>query len=78
MKINRMNKGALKAGALLAVIVLVVAEALAFLVQLIDPQGGHLRVDYHNPVQHIIILAVAIAFGFSAYIWECRKNRNNE
>ena len=73
-----MNKEALKAGALLAVIVLVVVEAIAILVQLIDPLGGHLRVDYHNPVQHVIILIAALGFGFSAYIRECRKNRNNK
>ena len=45
-----MNKKALKEAVLLAVIVLAAVEAIAFLVQLIDPQGGLLRIDLKNPV----------------------------
>ncbi len=71
-----MNKEALKAGALMTAVVLVVFEAVAGLVQLVDPQGGLLRVDYSNPVQHVIILAAALGFGVCACIRKNRKDGN--
>ena len=69
-----MNKAALKNAALIAVITLVVFEGITALVQLIDPQGGLLRVNYRNPVQHIIIIAAALGFGAAAYCRTCKKN----
>ena len=71
---NKMNKAAWKNAALIAAITLVVLEGIAILVQLIDPQGGLLRVDYRNPVQHIIIIAAALGFGIAAYCRACKKN----
>ena len=70
---NRPDKKALKSAALITVIVLFVFEAVAFLVQLVDPEGGLLRVDLRNPVYHLIIAAAALLFGVSAYTRECRK-----
>ena len=52
---------------MIAVIALVVLEGISILVQLIDAQGGLLRVDYRNPVQHIIIIIAALVFGLAAY-----------
>ena len=75
---NKMNKAALKNAALIAAITLVVFEGLTVLVQLIDPQGGLLRVNYRNPAQHIIIIAAALGFGVAAYCRACKKNRNGE
>ena len=63
-----MNKKALKEAALLAVIVLAAVEAIAFLVQAIDPQGGLLRIDLQNPVIHVVILVAALAAGIFRYI----------
>ena len=63
-----MNRKALKEAVLLAVIVLAAVEAIAFLVQLIDPQGGLLRIDLKNPVIHVVILAAALAAGVFRYI----------
>ena len=74
---GKMNKAALKNAALIAAVALVVFEGIATLVQLIDPQGGLLRVNYRNPVQHIIIVAAALGFGVAAYGRACRKNRNS-
>ena len=71
---NKMNKAAWKNAALIAAITLVVLEGIAILVQLIDPQGGLLRVDYRNPVQHIIIIAAALGFGIAAYCRAYKKN----
>ena len=68
---------ALKAAALLAAIVLVVFEALSVLVTWIDPSGGLLRIDLHNPMLHVIIVIVALVFGLSAYVREYRKNKTN-
>jgi len=44
------DKKALKSAGLITVIALVVFEAVALLVQLVDPEGGLLRVDLRNPV----------------------------
>ena len=75
---GKMNKAALKQGALIAAVTLVVFEGIATLVQLIDPQGGILRVDYRNPVQHVIIVAAALCFGISAYYGTRKKDGNKE
>ena len=69
-----MNRKALKEAVLLAVIVLAVVETIAFVVQLIDPQGGLLRIDLKNPVVHVVILAAALAAGVFRYIGESTKN----
>ena len=63
---------------MIAVIVLVVFEGLAALVQLIDPQGGLLRVNDRNPVRHIIIIAAALGLGDAAYRRACEKNKSGE
>lgn len=73
-----MNKKALKEAVLLAVIVLAAVEAIAFLVQLIDPQGGLLRIDRKNPVVHAVILAVALAAGVIRYAGESSKNKSSD
>ena len=70
-----MDKAALKNAVLIAAIVLVVFEGIATLVQLIDPQGGLLRVNYRNPVQHIIIIVAALGFGIVAYFQYVRRTR---
>lgn len=44
-----LDKKAFKPAVITAVIVLVVFEALSILVQLIDPEGGILHVNYSNP-----------------------------
>ena len=75
---DRMKKAALKNAALIAAIALVVFEGIATLVQLIDPQGGLLRVNYRNPVQHVIIIAAALGFGVAAYCRAYKKNKSNE
>ncbi len=75
---SNMNKTAIKNAALIAAIALIVFECITVLVQMIDPQGGLLRVDYHNPVQHIIIIAVSFGFGIASYFRACRKNKSNE
>lgn len=70
-----MNKKALKQAALVAAIVLAGFEALGFLVQLIDPQGGLLRVDMRNPVVHGVIVVAALVIGVIMYIREHSGNR---
>ncbi len=70
---NRPDKKALKSAGLITAIVLFIFEAAAFLVQLLDPEGGLLRVNLRNPVHHLIIAAAALLFGVSAYIRGCRK-----
>ena len=72
---DRMKKAALKNAALIAAIALVVFEGIATLVQLIDPQGGLLRVNYRNPVQHVIIIAAALGFGVAAYLRHVRRTK---
>ena len=72
-----MNKEALKAGALMTAVVLVVFEAVAGLVQLVDPQGGLLHIDLKNPVIHVVILAAALAAGVFRYIGG-RAKKNDE
>ena len=62
----------------LAVIVLAAVEAIAFLVQLIDPQGGLLRIDLKNPVVHAVILAAALAAGVIRYAGESSKNKSSD
>ena len=69
------DKKAIKPAVTIAAIVLVVFEALSVLVQLIDPEGGILRVNYRNPLQHIIIVVIALGFGICAYVREHKKNR---
>ena len=71
-----MNRKALKEAVLLAVIVLAAVEAIAFLVQAIDPQGGLLRIDLKNPVVHVIILTAALAAGVFRYIGGSAKKSN--
>lgn len=73
-----MNKKALKDAVLLAVIVLAAVEAIAFLVQLIDPQGGLLRINLKNPVVHAVILAAALAAGVIRYAGESSKNKSSD
>ena len=70
---DRLDKKALKSAGLITAIVLLVFEAIAALVILIDPEGGLLRVDLRNPVHHAVIAAAALAFGVSAYIRERRN-----
>ena len=69
----KMNKKAMKAAALIAVIVIVVFEAIAFLVTLIDPAGGLLRISMGSPLLHVIIVIAALGFGVSAYVREQKK-----
>ena len=69
----KMNKKAIKTAALTAVIVLVVFEALAFLVTLIDPAGELLRINMGNPLLHVVIVIAALGFGVSAYVREQKK-----
>ena len=69
------DKKAIKPAVSVAVIVLLVFEALSIGVQLIDPEGGILRVNYHHPLQHVIIVIVALGFGICAYIRERRKGK---
>ena len=69
---DKMKKAALKNAALIADVASVVFEGLTILVQIIDPQGGLLRVNYRNPVQHVIILAAALGLGIAAYRRACR------
>ena len=71
------DKKAIKPAVSVAVIVLLVFEALSIGVQLIDPEGGILRVNYHNPLQHVIIVIVALGFGICSYIKERKKKNNN-
>ena len=61
-----MDKAAFKNAAFIAAIAWVVFEGIATLVQLIDPQGGLLHVNYRNPVQHIIIVVAALGFEVTA------------
>lgn len=70
-----LDKKAFKPAVITAVIVLVVFEALSILVQLIDPEGGILHVNYSNPLQHVIIIIVALGFGICAYIREHKKDK---
>ena len=72
---NVIDKKAIKPAVTVTAIVLVVFEALSILVQLIDPEGGILRVNYRNVFQHVIIVAIALGFGICAYIREHKKNR---
>ena len=68
-----MNKKALKTTAIYTLITLVIFEALACLVVLIDPEGGMLRINLGNPIHHAIMAVIAIAFGIWIYIRESRK-----
>ena len=70
-----MNKKALKTAAIYTVIALAIFEALAGLVLLFDPEGGMLRVNLGNPVHHLIMIAIAVAFGVSTYIKESKKDK---
>ena len=72
---NVIDKKAIKPAVTIAAIVLVVFEALSVLVQLIDPEGGILHVNYRNPLQHIIIVVIALGFCICAYVREHKKNR---
>ena len=69
------DKKALKPAVLTAVVALVVFEALCILVQLIDPEGGLLRVNFSSPLQHVIIVLASLGFGIYAYIRERKKDR---
>ena len=71
-KMDKMKKAALKNATLIAAVASVVFEGRTILVQIIDPQGGLLRVNYRNPVQHVIILAAALGLGIAAYRRACR------
>ena len=73
-----MNKKALKDAVLLAVIVLAAVEAIAFLVQLIDPQGGLRRINLKNPVVHAVSLAAALAAGVIRHAGESSKNKSSD
>ena len=68
-----MNKNALKTAGLVAVIALPALEALSFVVTLIDPQGGILRIDMSKPLSHVIIAAVALVIGVYVYVRESKK-----
>ena len=68
-----MNKNALKTAGLVAVIALLALEALSFVVTLIDPQGGILRIDMSKPLFHVIIAAVALVIGVYVYVRESKK-----
>ena len=68
-----MDKKALKTAALIAVIVLAVAEGLFLLIHLLDPQGGLLRIDIANPLHHGVIVIAALAAGIAAYRREHAK-----
>ena len=72
-----LDKKAMKSATVMAAIVLVVFEALSIGVQLIDPEGGILRVNYRNPLQHLVIVVIALGFGICAYIKERKKKNNN-
>ena len=74
---NVIDKKEIKPAVTIAAIVLVVIEALSIFVQLIDPEGGILRVNYRNPLQHVIIVVIALGFGICAYIKERKKKNNN-
>ena len=74
---NTIDKKAIESAVTIAAIVLVVFEALSIFVQLIDPEGGILRVNYRNPLQHVIIVVIALGFGICAYIKERKKKNNN-
>jgi hypothetical protein len=74
---NTIDKKAIKSAVTIAAIVLVVFEALSIFVHLIDPEGGILRVNYRNPLQHVIIVVIALGFGICAYIKERKKKNNN-
>ena len=65
----------MKPAVTVAAIVLAVFEALSILVQLIDPEGGILRVNCRNVLQHVIIVVIALGFGICMYIREHKKNR---
>ena len=69
------DKHAIKPAMLIAAVVVVVFEALSIGVQLIDPEGGILRVNYRNPLQHVIIIIIALGFGVCAYIRERKKDK---
>ena len=71
------DKKALKSAGLITVIALVVFEAVALLVQLVDPEGGLLRVDLRNPVHHGILAAAALLLGVSAFLRERRKKESS-
>ena len=68
-----MNKNALKTAGLVAVIALLALEALSFVVTLIDPQGGILRIDMSKPLSHVIIAAVALVIGVYVYVRESKN-----
>ena len=74
-KMDKMKKAALKNAALIAAVAAVVFEGLTILVQIIDPQGGLLHVNYRNPVQHIIIVVAALGFGVAAYLRHVRRTK---
>ena len=74
---NVIDKKAIKPAVTIAAIVLVVFETLSIFVQLIDPEGGILRVNYRNPLQHVIIVVIALGFGICASIKERKKKNNN-
>ena len=68
-----MNKNARKTAGIVAVIALLALEALSFVVTLIDPQGGILRIDMSKPLSHVIIAAVALVIGVYVYVRESKK-----
>ena len=68
-----MDRKALKAAALTAVIVLAVAEGLFLLIHLLDPQGGFLRIDIANPLHHAVVAIAALGAGITAYRREHAK-----
>lgn len=71
---KKIDKNAFKTAALITAVVLVVFEALTVLVQVVDPEGGLLRVNYRSPLQHVIIAAVSLVFGYRVYVREHKKN----
>ena len=70
---NRMDKKALKAAVLGAVIVLAVIEGLFLLIHFVDPQGGLLQVDIANPLHHVILVIAAVIAGIIVYRQEHAK-----
>lgn len=71
------DKKAVKPALSTAAIALAVFEALTIGLELIDPEGGILRVDFRNPIQHVIIVAIALGFGICVYFRE-RGNKKDQ
>ena len=72
-----MDKKALKDGAIMAALILVVFEVIVIIAGLINPEGLIFQLDFRDPVDQLVIIGGALVCGVSMYVKEAAKNKQN-